>query len=81
MRRSILGARFKNAKTESDAESACYLRAALGRGLGLLTVVSTVNEISRLSILADRDPAFRPGDLYSCLETTVEVVPFPGRQL
>ena len=40
-----------------------------------------VNEISRLSILADRDPAFRPGDLYSCLETTVEVVPFPGRQL
>ena len=39
------------------------------------------NEISRLSILADRDPAFRPGDLYSCLETTVEVVPFRGRQL
>ena len=78
MRRSILGARFKNAKTESDADSV-MLPAGLDRGL--LTVVSTVNEISRLSILADRDPAFRPGDLYSCLETTVEVVPFPGRQL
>ena len=96
VRRSILGARFKNAKTESDAESACYRRAwpaiplQLSQLQGNQSVIDFGRSRSRFSaattvLQLSRDNC-RGGPVSGETtpisgETTVEVVPFPGRQL